>query len=96
MSCLVRYKNFCDSESDLTTSGSCLIYDNKMLADLFLAFTLIGKTIALLFLILALIFYRRSGREDLIYSDSPQTNENGVELVEFSPSNKRKLSIPKN
>lgn len=96
MSCLVRKKLTCELDSDLHTAGSCLIYDNKMLADLFLAFTLIGKTVALLFLILALIFYRRSGREDLMYTDAPQTNESGVELIEFSPSHKKKLSISKN
>ncbi len=52
-------------------TGSCFVYDNKLLADLFLAFGLVGQTGTLLFFVLALVFYRRRpGREDPIDAEA--------------------------
>jgi sodium-independent organic anion transporter len=62
ISCLRRYIDPCSGED-----GTCYVYNNKLLADLFLAFALIGQTATLLFLVLALVFYRpKPGQNDPI------------------------------
>lgn len=48
----------------LSQQGSCYIYYNKLLADLFLAFSVIGQTVTLLFLILALMFYKKTDSDE--------------------------------
>ncbi len=55
VSCVRRYKDPCTGQT-----GNCFIYNNKLLADLFLAFALIGQILTLLFFVLALVFYRKS------------------------------------
>ncbi|VIO89601.1 sodium-independent organic anion transporter family protein [Brugia malayi] len=44
--------------------GSCMLYQNKLLADLFLAFSVIGQTIAMVFLICTLLFFSSQMRDD--------------------------------
>ncbi|VDN60463.1 unnamed protein product [Dracunculus medinensis] len=45
-------------------SGSCMLYQNKLLADLFLAFSVVGQTIAMVFFICTLIFFSSQMRDD--------------------------------
>uniref|UniRef100_A0A8R1TPU4 Solute carrier organic anion transporter family member n=1 Tax=Onchocerca volvulus TaxID=6282 RepID=A0A8R1TPU4_ONCVO len=44
--------------------GSCMLYQNKLLADLFLAFSVIGQTIAMALLICTLVFFSSQMRDD--------------------------------
>ncbi|KRY89697.1 Solute carrier organic anion transporter family member 4A1 [Trichinella pseudospiralis] len=66
ISCLTRYTT---GEDD----GRCIIYNSKLLADLFLAFAAFGQFTALTFLILALYFNRThcQDRADVISVQTP-------------------------
>uniref|UniRef100_A0A915LAE2 Uncharacterized protein n=1 Tax=Romanomermis culicivorax TaxID=13658 RepID=A0A915LAE2_ROMCU len=72
LACLVSRKKPCDD-----SVGFCYLYDNNRLASLFLTSAFIGHILACVFLVLALIFFKRSGREDAGYNDSVGGDENG-------------------
>ncbi|VDN07111.1 unnamed protein product [Thelazia callipaeda] len=44
--------------------GSCMLYQNKLLADLFLAFSVVGQTIAMTLLVFTLLFFSSQMRDD--------------------------------
>uniref|UniRef100_A0A915AIU1 Solute carrier organic anion transporter family member n=2 Tax=Parascaris univalens TaxID=6257 RepID=A0A915AIU1_PARUN len=59
VSCIRPHLDPCSGEQ-----GSCMLYQNKLLADLFLAFSVVGQTIAMLLLICTLIFFSTQMRDD--------------------------------
>lgn len=59
VSCIEQHLDPCSGEK-----GSCMLYQNKLLADLFLAFGVIGQTIAMIFLVCTLIFFSSQMRDD--------------------------------
>ncbi|VDM47791.1 unnamed protein product [Toxocara canis] len=59
VSCIRQHLDPCSGQQ-----GSCMLYQNKLLADLFLAFSVVGQTIAMVFLICTLIFFSTQMRDD--------------------------------
>lgn len=59
VSCIGQHLDPCSGEK-----GSCMLYQNKLLADLFLTFGVVGQTIAMVFLICTLIFFSSQMRDD--------------------------------
>ncbi|GMR30135.1 hypothetical protein PMAYCL1PPCAC_00330, partial [Pristionchus mayeri] len=59
VSCTHSQKDTCSGEE-----GSCMLYNNKRLADLFLAFSIVGQTIAMILLVCVLLFFAGTMRDD--------------------------------
>ncbi|CAI4224078.1 unnamed protein product [Auanema sp. JU1783] len=59
VSCIRYQSEPCESQT-----GSCLLYSNKLLADLFLTFSIVGQALAMVILISALMLYGGSLQDD--------------------------------
>ncbi|KAH7719202.1 Protein F53B1.8 [Aphelenchoides avenae] len=59
VSCIKQHLDPCSGEH-----GSCMLYQNKLLADLFLAFSVAGQLIAIICLVAVLMFFAASLRDD--------------------------------
>ncbi|KAI3421311.1 hypothetical protein GPALN_014930 [Globodera pallida] len=70
-SCIRQHLDPCSGEPH----GSCMLYHNKSLADLFLAFTVAGQLIALVCLIGVLMFFAHSLRDDPLPASAAQPPE---------------------
>uniref|UniRef100_A0A914VA58 Solute carrier organic anion transporter family member n=1 Tax=Plectus sambesii TaxID=2011161 RepID=A0A914VA58_9BILA len=70
VSCIKRHFDPCTGHD-----GSCYLYYNKLLADLFLAFSVVGQTVTLLFLVLALVLYSGSLKDDPITVERQEIDE---------------------
>ncbi|KAF8383700.1 hypothetical protein PRIPAC_72842 [Pristionchus pacificus] len=76
VSCTHSQKDACSGEE-----GSCMLYNNKRLADLFLAFSIVGQTIAMILLVCVLLFFAGTMRDDPMPDAAviPPDEENGGE-----------------
>ncbi|KAL3088825.1 hypothetical protein niasHS_009117 [Heterodera schachtii] len=68
-SCIRQHLDPCSGEPH----GSCMLYHNKSLADLFLAFTVAGQLIALVCLIGVLMFFAHSLRDEPLPTGAVKT-----------------------
>ncbi|MFH4976664.1 hypothetical protein AB6A40_003373 [Gnathostoma spinigerum] len=59
VSCIEKHQDHCSGEE-----GSCMLYKNSLLADLFLAFSVVGQTIGMVLLIVTLLFFSTQMRDD--------------------------------
>uniref|UniRef100_A0A1I7YCS9 Solute carrier organic anion transporter family member n=2 Tax=Steinernema glaseri TaxID=37863 RepID=A0A1I7YCS9_9BILA len=59
VSCIKQHEDPCSGEQ-----GSCMLYQNKLLADLFMTFSVVGQLIAMIFLVCTLLFFSHSMRDD--------------------------------
>ncbi|KAI6231989.1 Solute carrier organic anion transporter family member [Aphelenchoides besseyi] len=59
VSCIRQHFDPCSGEH-----GSCMLYQNKMLADLFLAFSVAGQLVAIICLVCVLMFFSSALRDD--------------------------------
>ncbi|KAI6240712.1 Solute carrier organic anion transporter family member [Aphelenchoides fujianensis] len=59
VSCIRQHFDPCSGEN-----GSCMLYQNKMLADLFLAFSVAGQLVAIVCLVCVLMFFSSALRDD--------------------------------
>jgi len=69
VSCIRQHLDPCSGEH-----GSCMLYQNKSLADLFLAFSVAGQLVAIVCLLSVLMFFASSLRDDplpVIAADAP-------------------------
>ncbi|EJD76399.1 organic anion transporter [Loa loa] len=62
--------------------GSCMLYQNKLLADLFLAFSVIGQTIAMVLLICTLLFFSSQMRDDPLPTEAVIENPELSQVIE--------------
>uniref|UniRef100_A0A7E4UYT0 Solute carrier organic anion transporter family member n=1 Tax=Panagrellus redivivus TaxID=6233 RepID=A0A7E4UYT0_PANRE len=59
VSCIRQHRDICSGEQ-----GSCMLYNNKLLSDLFFTFSLVGQVVAIICLSLVLIFCAASLKDD--------------------------------
>jgi organic anion transporter 4A len=68
VSCIRQHLDVCSG-----TSGSCMLYYNKLLSDLFFAFSLAGQVVAIICLMLVLFFFSASLRDDPLPMTADET-----------------------
>ncbi|CAJ0959416.1 unnamed protein product, partial [Mesorhabditis belari] len=78
VSCIQTSKDECSGES-----GSCMLYVNKLLADLFLTFSIIGQSLAMVILICVLVFFGSSMRDEALPMKAEETEGAEVEAGEI-------------
>uniref|UniRef100_A0A1I7XVA3 Solute carrier organic anion transporter family member n=1 Tax=Heterorhabditis bacteriophora TaxID=37862 RepID=A0A1I7XVA3_HETBA len=77
VSCIRYQSEPCNKES-----GNCLLYSNKLLADLFLTFSIIGQALAMVILTCVLMFYGESLQDEPLLEIPLREVKNGVEIDE--------------
>ncbi|CAJ0583631.1 unnamed protein product, partial [Mesorhabditis spiculigera] len=89
ISCIQASKDECSGES-----GSCMLYVNKLLADLFLTFSIVGQVIAMVLLVLVLMMFGNQLRDEVLPTDAEvEANQIIPELEHSDIPEKEPLNV---
>uniref|UniRef100_A0AC35TXY8 Solute carrier organic anion transporter family member n=1 Tax=Rhabditophanes sp. KR3021 TaxID=114890 RepID=A0AC35TXY8_9BILA len=88
VSCTRQNSDPCSGEK-----GSCMLYQNKLLADLFFVFSVVGQLITIILLVIVLLFFAGSMRDDPEPVD-PNNSQTDIPSLILEPDEKKQ--IPEN